>query len=71
MNSISKSATIGSAATATVVCEESAQASGERDDAIDCRRIVQREGSRSLPQHYDDCNRANLGCTGREQCKIR
>lgn len=87
MSSISKSATIGSAArapaakrpgwrarraaTATVVCEETAQAPDERDNEIDCRRIVERDGSRSLPQHNDDCNRAHLGCTEREQCKIR
>jgi hypothetical protein len=28
----------------------------ERDDEIDCQRIVQGDGGRSLPLYYDDYN---------------
>ena len=43
-----------SVATASEVWEP--QAPDERDDEIDCQRIVQGDGARSLPQYYDDCN---------------
>jgi cytochrome c556 len=72
MSSKAKSATVSSAArtraakppgrrergaaTAPEVWEQTAQAPDERDDEIDCQRIVQRDGSRSLPLYYDDYN---------------
>jgi len=36
--------------------EQTAQVPDERDDEIDCQRIVQGDGSRSLPLYYDDYN---------------
>jgi hypothetical protein len=36
--------------------EQTAQVPNERDDEIDCQRIVRGEGSRSLPLYYDDYN---------------
>lgn len=72
MSSKSKSATVRSAArtraakppgrrarstaTAPEGWEQTAQAPDERDDEIDCQRIVQGDGSRSLPLYYDDYN---------------
>ena len=44
------------AATEPEVWEQTAQAPDERDDEIDCQRIVQGDGSRSLPLYYDDYN---------------
>jgi hypothetical protein len=44
------------AATAPDFWEQSAQIPDERDDEIDCQRIVQGDGSRSLPLYYDDYN---------------
>jgi len=45
-----------SAATAPEAWEQTAQVPDERDDEIDCQRIVQGDGSRSLPLYYDDYN---------------
>jgi hypothetical protein len=72
MSSKSKSATVRSAArkraakpagrrarraaTAPEVWEQTAQAPDERDDEIDCQRIVQGDGGRSLPLYSDDYN---------------
>ncbi len=72
MSSKSKSATVRSAArtraakptgrqarratTAPEVWEQTAQVPDERDDEIDCQRIVQGDSSRSLPLYYDDYN---------------
>jgi len=72
MSSKSKSATVRSAerkraakppgrrarraAAAPEAWEQFAQAPDGRDDEIDCQRIVQRDGSRSLPLYYDDYN---------------
>ena len=36
--------------------EQTAQVPDERDDAIDCQRIVQGEGARGLRSYYDDYN---------------
>jgi len=36
--------------------EQTAQVPDERDDEIDCQRIVQGEDGRSLPLYYDDYN---------------
>ncbi len=36
--------------------EQTVQVPGERDDEIDCLRIVRGEGGRSLPLYYDDYN---------------
>jgi hypothetical protein len=36
--------------------EQTAQVPDERDDELDCQRIVQGEGGRSLPPNYDDYN---------------
>lgn len=36
--------------------EQTAQFPDERDDEIDCQRVVQGDGSRSLPLYYDDYN---------------
>jgi len=44
------------AAMAPEVWEQTAQTPDERDDEIDCQRIVQGDGSRSLPLYYDDYN---------------
>ena len=44
------------AATAPEVWEQTAQVPDERYDEIDCQRIVQGDGSRSLPLYYDDYN---------------
>jgi hypothetical protein len=72
MGAKSKSATVRSAArkraaapparrarrsaTAPEVWEQTAQVPDERDDEIDCQRIVQGDSSRSLPLYYDDYN---------------
>jgi len=72
MSSKSKSAKVSSAArkraakpparrarravTAPEGWEQTAQVPDERDDEIDCQRIVQGDGSRSLPLYYDDYN---------------
>lgn len=72
MSSISKSATVRSGARTRAVKErarqarsaaavpdfwaQSAEDPGEPDDEIDCQRIVQGDGSRSLPLYYDDYN---------------
>jgi hypothetical protein len=42
--------------TAPGAWEQTAQVPEERDDEIDCQRIVQGEGGRSLPPYYDDYN---------------
>lgn len=71
MNSKSKPTKVGSAArkrpvkspgrrarrVATIpdAWEQTAQAPDDRDDEIDCQRIVQGDG-RSLPSYYDDYN---------------
>jgi len=44
------------AATAAEAWEQIAQTPDDRDDEIDCQRIVQGDGSRSLPLYYDDYN---------------
>lgn len=44
------------AATAREAWEQTAQVPDERDGEIDCQRIVQGDGSRSLPPYYDDYN---------------
>ncbi len=36
--------------------ERTAQIADERDDGIDCQRIVQGDSGRSLPAYYDDSN---------------
>ena len=36
--------------------EQAAQVPDERDDEIDCQRIVQGDSGRSLPLYYDDYN---------------
>ncbi len=36
--------------------EQTAQVPDERDDEIDCQRIVQGDGGRSLPLYCDDYN---------------
>jgi hypothetical protein len=36
--------------------EQTAQVPDDRDDEIDCQRIVQGDGGRSLPLYYDDYN---------------
>ena len=43
-------------ATAPEAWEQTAQVPDERDDEIDCQRIVQGDGGRSLPLYYDDYN---------------
>jgi len=44
------------AATAPEAWEQTAQVPDDRDGELDCQRIVQDEGSRSLPRHYDNYN---------------
>jgi len=44
------------AATAPESWEQTAQIPDERDDEIDCQRIVRGEGGRSRPPYYDDYN---------------
>jgi hypothetical protein len=44
------------AATAPEAWEQTAQVPDERDDEIDCQRIVRGDASRSLPLYYDDYN---------------
>ncbi|MFH1043735.1 MAG: hypothetical protein V1796_01445 [Pseudomonadota bacterium] len=44
------------AATAAEAWEQSAQVPDERDDEIDCQRIVQGDGGRRLPPYYDEYN---------------
>ena len=44
------------AATAPEAWEQTAQIPDERDDEIDCQRIVQGDGSRNLPLYCDDYN---------------
>lgn len=46
----------GKSMTSTEAWEQTAQVPDERDDEIDCQRIVQGEGGRSLPPNYDDYN---------------
>lgn len=36
--------------------EQTAQVPDERVDEIDCQRIIQGDGGRSLPLYYDDYN---------------
>lgn len=36
--------------------EQTAQVPDERDDEIDCQRIVQGDGGRSLPLYFDEYN---------------
>jgi hypothetical protein len=43
-------------ATAPESWEQTAQVPEERDDEIDCQRIVQGEGGRTRPPYYDDYN---------------
>jgi hypothetical protein len=43
-------------ATAPEAWEQAAQVRDDRDGELDCQRIVQDEGSRSLPRYYDDYN---------------
>ena len=72
MSSKSKSATVRSAARTRAVKQrgrlarsaaavpdfwaQGAEDPYEPDDEIDCQRIVQGDGSRSLPLYYDDYN---------------
>lgn len=44
------------AARAREAWEQTAQVPDDRDDEIDCQRIVQGDGSRSLSLYYDDYN---------------
>ena len=44
------------AATASDAWEQSTQVPDERVDEIDCQRIVQGNGGRSLPLYYDEYN---------------
>ena len=44
------------AATAAEAWEQTAQVPDERNDELDCQRIVQGDGGRSLPLYYDDYN---------------
>jgi|GEM_PF-2048524 len=44
------------AAKAPEAWEQTAQVPEERSDEIDCQRIVQGDGGRSLPFYYDDYN---------------
>lgn len=44
------------AAPAPEVWEQTAEAPDEYDDEIDCQRIVQGDGGRSLPLYFDDYN---------------
>lgn len=44
------------AATGPEGWEQTAQVPDERVDEIDCQRIVQGDGGRSLPLYYDDYN---------------
>lgn len=44
------------AATAAEAWEQTAQVSDERDDEIDCQRIVQGDGGRTVPAYFDDHN---------------
>ena len=44
------------AATAAEAWEQTAQVPEERDDELDCQRIVQGDEGRSLPLYYDDYN---------------
>ena len=44
------------AAAASEGWAQTAQVPDERDDVIDCLRIVQGDGGRSLPLYYDDYN---------------
>jgi hypothetical protein len=44
------------AARAPEAWEQTAQVPDDRDDELDCQRIVQDGGSRSLPRYYDDYN---------------
>ncbi len=44
------------AATAPETWEQTAEVPDERDDEIDCQRIVQGDGGRGLPLYYDDYN---------------
>jgi hypothetical protein len=46
----------GKSMVSTEAWEQTAQVPDERDDEIDCQRIVQGEGGRSLPPNYDDYN---------------
>ncbi|MGP1679064.1 MAG: hypothetical protein ACTS6J_18145 [Burkholderiales bacterium] len=44
------------AVTAPEAWEQTAQVPDERDDEIDCQRIVQGDDGRSRPLYYDDYN---------------
>lgn len=44
------------ATTSQAAWEQTAQVPEERDDEIDCQRIVQDEGGRSRPPYFDDYN---------------
>jgi len=57
MRSIGEEAAADTAMRALVdISEEEARAVCERDDEIDCQRIVQDDGGRTLPLYYDDYN---------------
>jgi len=43
-------------ATAPAAWEQTAQVPEDRDAELDCQRIVQGDGGRSLPLYYDDYN---------------
>ena len=43
-------------ATAPEAWEQTAQVPEDRDAELDCQRIVQGDGGRSLPLYYDDYN---------------
>lgn len=44
------------AMTAPEAWEQTAQVPDDRDGEIDCQRIVQDDGGRTLPLYYDDYN---------------
>lgn len=44
------------AVTAPQAWEQIAQGPDERDDEIECQRIVRGDGGRSLPLYYDEYN---------------
>jgi len=46
----------GRPANAPEAWEQTAQVPDERDAELDCQRIVQGDGGRSLPLYYDDYN---------------
>ena len=56
MGTKSKSGTVRGAATAPEAWEQAAQVPDDREDEIDCQRIVQGTRGRGLPLYFDDYN---------------